>query len=571
MAANNWILIIVGTLLGGTTLGLSGALLGGICGYLIGRVNRLSEQITQLRQDWQAGAPGLGTPTSEREPGPAEVPGTAAVEPTEPATDKAASVSESIEPEPETISVSTQKQLESEPETDIDDPWAQPPHKPGTGFEIGQRILNWFTQGNPLVRIGIVILFFGVSFLVKYAAEKNVLPIELRLAAVALGAVAVLVTGWRLRHKPGAYGLVLQGGAVAVLYLTVFGAAKLYHLLPPLLAFALMVALVALSGMLAVLQNAKALALFGVAGGFVTPILLSSGSGSHVALFSYYAVLNAGILGIAWFKSWRELNLLGFVFTFVIGAAWGHNSYRPELFNTTEPFLVLFFLFYLAISVLFAYRQPPQLKGYIDGSLVFGVPLIGFTLQGALVRDMEYGLAFSALSLSAIYIFLARTLWKRQIEGMRLLTEAFLALGIVFGSLAVPLALDGRWTAATWALEGAALVWVGLHQQRRLARWFGLLLQFGAGVALLITLDAPKAPLAVWNGAYLGGLVVSLAGLFSSWQLQRHKIKLMVQEQLLALPVFAWGLLWWCGIGLREVELFLDTQYEPFGVLSTLR
>ena len=75
--------------------------------------------------------------------------------------------------------------------------------------------------------------------------------------------------------------------------------------------------------MLAVLQDAKALAFFAVLAGFLSPIWLSTGGGNHVALFSYYAVLNAAIFAIAWWKSWRVLNLLGFVFTFGIGGAWG--------------------------------------------------------------------------------------------------------------------------------------------------------------------------------------------------------------------------------------------------------
>ena len=222
------------------------------------------------------------------------------------------------------------------------------------------------------------------------------LPIELRLAGVALASVAVLIVGWRLRERPGAYGLVLQGGAVAALYLTVFGAIKLYGLLPQGLAFVLMVALVALSGALAVLQNARALALFGAAGGFITPILLSSGGGSHVMLFSYYAILNAGILGIAWFRSWRLLNLTGFLFTFLIGSLWGYRYYRPELFATTEPFLVLYFLFYQAIAILYALRRVPERPDAVDGTLVFGTPVIAFGLQSALLYGSEYGLAISA-------------------------------------------------------------------------------------------------------------------------------------------------------------------------------
>ena len=45
----------------------------------------------------------------------------------------------------------------------------------------------WLAGGNTLARIGVVLLFIGVGFLVKYAAEHVRVPIELRLSAVALG------------------------------------------------------------------------------------------------------------------------------------------------------------------------------------------------------------------------------------------------------------------------------------------------------------------------------------------------------------------------------------------------
>ena len=104
-----------------------------------------------------------------------------------------------------------------------------------------------------------------------------------------------------------------------------------------------MVLIAALSAALAVLQGSPAFALLAITGGFLAPILASSGNGDHVVLFSYYVVLNAAILVIAWFKAWRPLNLAGFVFTFVIATLWGVLHYRPEDFATTEPFLILFF------------------------------------------------------------------------------------------------------------------------------------------------------------------------------------------------------------------------------------
>ena len=277
-----------------------------------------------------------------------------------------------------------------------------------------------------------------------------------------------------------------------MLYLTVFASLRLFGLLPPGAAFLLLLLIATLSAALAVLQNSQSLAILGASGGFLAPILTSTGGGSHVMLFSYYAVLNAGILTIAWYRSWRPLNLVGFAFTFGIGAAWGARFYRPELYASTQPFLLLFFFMYLAIPVLFAQRQATRLERYLDATLVFGVPLLSFGFQLRLMREFEYGAAFSALGMSLVYVVLARLLYTRHRELLRMLVEAFLALGVVFVTLAIPLALDGRWTAAAWALEGAAVVWVGVRQNRWPARAFGLLLQLAAGISFLGSASAAR-------------------------------------------------------------------------------
>lgn len=423
-------------------------------------------------------------------------------------------------------------------------------------------VVNFFTTGNVVVRIGLVVLFFGVAFLLKYAAEHSLLPIELRLTSVALGGIIMLVIGWRLRERRRGYALLIQGGAVGVIYLTLFSAARFYDFIPPGLAFGLMLALVVLSAILALLQDAKALALFGAAGGFLAPVLTSTGGGSHVMLFSYYLLLNFGILFIAWYRAWRELNLLGFLFTFVIGVSWGLNYYRPENFASTEPFLVAFFVIFVAVSVLFAHRQPPQFKGYVDSTLVFGVPIVAFALQASLVHEFEYGMAWSAAGLGAFYLGLATLLWKRQPGGLRLLTEAFLALGVVFATLVIPFALEGEWTAAAWALEGAAMIWIGVKQQRLLARLFALLLQAGAGVIFLLEVHGISDSIPVLNGIFLGSLAISLAGLFSAYYLQAHRQRLIHWEYPVIPALFIWGCLWWYLAGIHEVLEHTPARYE---------
>jgi uncharacterized membrane protein len=425
--------------------------------------------------------------------------------------------------------------------------------------------LNWVTGGNTLARVGVVLLFIGVGFLIKFASEHVHIPIEVRLSAVALGGVALLIFGWRLRTRRHAYAMILQGGGVGVLYLIVFGALRLYTLIPTTAAFVLMVSIAALSGWLAVRQDAIALAALGVVGGFLAPVLTSSHAGSHVVLFTYYALLNAGIFGIAWFKAWRSLNLLGFVFTFIVATLWGVTRYRPEDFSTTEPFLVLFFLFYVAIAVLYALRQSVQLRNYVDGALVFGTPLVAAGLQSGLVRNIPYAMAWSALAASALYLILAKALLSRRAPGVRLLIEAFFAMGVIFATLAVPLALDARWTSATWALEGAAMLWLGAHQRRLALRIFGLLLQLAAGIAFGLGLSPwsgapPASPLPVLNSECLGALAVALAGIFSAWQMYRRRADLDRREHIASSLVLGWGLLWWLGAGWREIEHWIAPE-----------
>ncbi len=424
-----------------------------------------------------------------------------------------------------------------------------------TSTRLGDYLKTFFTTGNIVLKVGIIILFFGVSFLLKYAAQRNMIPIEFRLAGVALGGIALLVTGWFLSQKKPGFGLALQGGGIGIFYLTVFAAARLYDLLPYTFSFFVLFGLVVLSAVLAVLQNAGALAAFGACGGFLAPVLMSTGTGSHVMLFSYYALLNSGIVGIAWFKAWRELNLLGFLFTFVISVMWGYRYYQPDYFSSTEPFLLLFFLFYVVISILFAHRQPLQLRGYIDGPLVFGLPIVFFGMQASLVENLEYGVAFSALGLGAFYMATATLLWNRLVDGMRALTEAFLALAVVFGSLAIPFALDGQATASAWALEGGAMVWVGLRQNRVMARNFGILLQLGAACSYLLAPQYLRVDsMFLVNEVTLGGVFIAVGALFSSFHLSRNRDILQKWEKMFHLILLGWGILWWLAVCTRDIE-----------------
>jgi uncharacterized membrane protein len=387
---------------------------------------------------------------------------------------------------------------------------------------------RWVFGGNPIVKVGVLILFLGLAFLLRYAAEHAVLPLGWRYAGVAGAGIALLALGWRWRGRADNYGLILQGAGVGVLYLTTLAAMKLHPLVPPEFGFPVLLVVAVLAALLAVLQNAMVLAVIGSIGGFAAPVLTSTGGGNHIALFSYLTLLNLGILSIAWFKAWRVLNLIGFVATFALGSAWAAKYYRHDLFGTTEPFLLLFFVVYVLITFLFARRtmaDAPDTSGasvdtrlklaatrvsYVDGTLAFGVPFSTFGLQYLLVKPWEYGAAYSALGFGFAYVLLAAMLFRQTRQRYILLAETMIALGVIFASLAIPLGLEQSWTSAAWAVEAAGVYWVGVRQQRTHARLFALLLLFGSATYFALGLRFGTGN-AVLDGSLLGGVLLALS------------------------------------------------------------
>ncbi|MDH5834576.1 DUF2339 domain-containing protein [Luteimonas kalidii] len=438
-----------------------------------------------------------------------------------------------------------------------------PPPRDFAGAFV-RAVQRWFTVGNVPVKVGMLVLLAGVGALLKYANDQGwlQLPIELRLAGVSAAAVAGLVFGWRKRIDKPAFALALQGGAIGVLLLVVFAAFKLYGLLPAAVAFALSVVLVAGLGVLAVLQDSRTLAVLGILAGFLAPIWLSTGSGNHVALFSYYALLNAAIFAIAWMKSWRVLNLLGFAFTWGIGVAWGVLAYTPDKQASTQPFLVLFFVFYLLLPILYARRRPASRRDLIDGCLLFGTPLVAFSLQAALLEGARMPLALCALALAAVYAALAWTLRRR--DGYALLAQAHALLAIGFATLSVPLALSANATASVFALEGAALAWLGLRQGRLLPQLAGLGLQLAAAGAYAIGMSAaPAADVqALANPVFMGALLIALAGFASAWSYRD------AGNMRIAMAYYLWGLLWWCGNLHQEIVGFVAGPAQVDAMLA---
>jgi len=428
---------------------------------------------------------------------------------------------------------------------------------------------NFLLGGNTVARVGVLVLLVGVTLLAKWAADHALFPIEARLAFASLIGVSLTAVGYRLRTSRPAFATTLQGGGLAALYLVVFAAFRQYGLVPAGMAFSLFAIIAAAGCVLAVLQSSQPLIFISSLGGFLAPILTSTGAGDHVVLFAYYLVLNIAIAGVAWFRSWRPLNLLAFVSTYGVATAWGVLRYRPEDFASTEPFLLAFGVLFTSIAVLFAWRTPPRLNGLVDGTLVFGTPLVSLLAQAHLVKDMEFGLAYSAAGFGLFYAVIATWLWRTAPETLRRLCEGFVALAVGFGTMAIPFAFENSLTVSiAWALEGAGLYWVGTRQHRRLPRFAAIALQLLAAVAFGIALaDRGHASwtqdfTVLANGRFFSCLALAFAGLFIAREAWTARSQIARNEWRYSQIMALWGVGWWAGGICAEIDQFAPRIYE---------
>ncbi len=474
------------------------------------------------------------------------------------------------QPETETATPSRQPQAPRQPETawqaDNDDAQSNP-------------IVAWFLRGNPLLKIGVVVLFFGLAFLLRYVGSH--LPLWFKYLAVFGAGIAAALAGEKLHTKNREYGLVLQGFGFGVMYLTTLAALKWHHLLAAPLVFAVMLGAVALMAALAVRRDAKIMAQFALVGGLAAPVLISDGSGNHVVLFAYLALLNTAVAWIAWHKAWRSLNITGFVGTFAIALSWGLRDYTAAHFATTEPFLLYHWLLYTAVACFFARqtlsREPllgslkripndaplerivatfaayaSHIRG-LDSTLLFGTAITAFSMQYRMVEHWQHAAAVSALGFAAVYAVFA--LWfARQGDDFAVMKQAFAALSLLFVTLAVPLGLDGAWTAGAWALEAALVYAFGMKLRQPHTRLAAMAVFVLAALAQFGNWESPRWTHAMLSGSLSGTLWLLGGGAAMVWTYARQPEKLAVWEQrfqaaiqaltlchALALPMLLWG------------------------------
>ena len=391
----------------------------------------------------------------------------------------------------------------------------QPPAKTKTvdANDPFEKIKTYLTQGNPMVKVAIVLLFFGCSFLMKYAQSRNLIPLWAKYSFISALGFALSTIGWKLREKRHSYALALQGGGIGLLYITLFSAFRLHHLLGGTATFTLLTILAGLSVCSAIYQNSRVLAGFGVAGAFLAPILSSTGGGSHITLFSFYMVINISIFLISLKKNWRELNIIGFSFSLIIALLWTQKALWTEHILSLEIFLVAFFLLYFSIPIIQAYKKQFD---KLSLNLFFALPVIVTLIQVQLLKDFERGLAWHLLALTLIYAVNSR-LCKHLF-----LKEQLRNIAIVSAYLSIPAFFSQSPTISLLALASAASLSIKELCKRPLERSCALISLASSLILLIPFIDKQSISHFLFNEVFMNCLIVSSSFFIAAIALKKN-------------------------------------------------
>lgn len=443
-------------------------------------------------------------------------------------------------PPPLPASVREHERMPEVPDVEHDLNTALPESPPPEWIQALKKLIF---EGNPIAKIAVIVILFGVGFAIKLAAIQGFFPLELRLSLVALAGLAMVIIGWVLKDREITYSRILMGGGLAVLYLTFFGAGKIWALIPLDATFALMVVSVFSGTVIAYRLHSQPLGILAFAGGFAAPLLVPLSDGGHLFLFAMYGVFNVAIAFLVRAHQWRWLALFGFFCTFCLGSIWGAVDYHANRFHTTEPFLVAHWLLYLWMGHFLSLQRVAVMV-----TLVLGPTLAAFGLQSLMLKDQGMLLAFSTVVGAAIHAMYGYSLTKQ--EQLPLLKDfhGIIALGLV--TLSIPLALSEQWTSAAWSVEAVAVLWIGMRSQRNLLKIVGLGLLLASGVTLWIDMPSAFVPKIIGCALISGSALVCTRLTYPS-KTPMHQ-------------VMAYSALAWCAVWLGQSLYWISERwFEP--------
>ncbi|MEO5958403.1 MAG: DUF2339 domain-containing protein, partial [Opitutaceae bacterium] len=227
-------------------------------------------------------------------------------------------------------------------------PAASPSRAPRINWEhfTGAKLFSW---------IGGLAAFLGAAFFVKYSFDHDLIPPEVRVALGFLFAIGLVIGGLKInRARYGILAQTLCATGIVILYAVTFACNSIYHFafFGLIATFLLMGLVTATAFLLAIRLEARVVAILGILGGFLTPVLLSTGHDNPPGLFGYLGLLNIGLIAVALHRRWNFLVPLGAGGTVAMQIGWaskflGHHNTTTAMVVAVS-FCALFLAAYLA-------------------------------------------------------------------------------------------------------------------------------------------------------------------------------------------------------------------------------
>lgn len=436
------------------------ALIIGLRNSLSGRLDRLESYMAHLSQELKSRPRPGDAPNSESTPARPAMPDV-------PAAPRPVSVSPPVETPAFPPAAAPVKPVMPK-ETSSKGPAKAEPAK---GFFESHPDLEKFIGENLISKIGIAILVLAIGFFVKYAIDNDWIGPVGRVGIGLLFGGLLVGLAHRLRSQYKAFSSVLVGGGLAIFYFTIALAYHQYQLFNQTTAFVIMLVVTAFSVVLSLLYDRQELAIISLVGGFITPFLVSNGSGNYQVLFTYLLILNTGLLVMAYRKAWRLLNALAFGFTAILFASWLIQlpyDARQSVYGGGAAFATAFYILFFVVNIAHTIRKNKKFIAsdfailLLNTCLYFGAMLYFISQLGL---DRYKGI-FCAV-MGVFHIVISWLLFRKQRVDNNIL---YLLIGITlsFVSLTAPLQLHGHYITLFWASESVLLYWLFLKSNMRL-------------------------------------------------------------------------------------------------------
>ncbi len=363
-------------------------------------------------------------------------------------------------------------------------------------------------------------MLFAVGFYLQLASGRGWIGPTAKIAiAIGVGLVGIALGDRALRRDARVLGQGLTGAGLGAVFGALYAGHALYGLYGAEVAAGALVAVTALGMGIAVRRDAAAIAILAVLGGYLTPVLASTGGDAgekRDALFAYLTVLDLGVLGVALARRWRPLEWLAFAGTWILFAGWYHKTAEPVQ-ATTLAWCAGFFAIFLAVPLVYHLRRHISLSRDRLALVVLDAGF-GFGFACEILDGDGVRLAWVALGLAAVHVALAAVV-RRRLRGDQLAYAAFAVVATGFATLAAPLALRDEGIALAWALEAPVLAWLGARHRLAIVRHAGAVVVLLAAGSLLTTHvplhEAPFAPFL--NADFASAFAVAAAALLYGW------------------------------------------------------